>query len=126
MSKTLFITFLVLVSMTSMAKRADPQQVAPVEYDGIIYKTLPWAIDNGTNQNGGFIQAIDKSSSRVLWQLQIYSTKYTSSIERDVQDIFITSIEINSEHNILLIENEKGLIYKVSIKDRRVIVRAIQ
>jgi len=121
MSKNIFIIFIMLVSMSSMAKRAVPQQVAPVEYEGVIYKIVPWANDNGTSQNGGFIQAIDKSTNKVLWQLQIYKTKYMSSIERDVQDVFITSIKIDSEHKILLIQNEKGLMYKVSIKDRRVI-----
>jgi hypothetical protein len=121
MKKAFIILVLVLTSMTSIAKREPPKQVDPLEYKGIIYQTLPWAAENGTNQNGGFIQVIEKDTNKVLWQLQVYKTKYLSTMERDVQDVFITGLKIDKNNEMLLVQSEDDLMHKVSLVSRRVI-----
>src|SRR5687767_9073211 len=111
-----------------MAKRAAPEQVPSVEHNGIRYtadgvvvsqKTVGgWRVVTRRTIATGFIEAIDTKTNKRLWKLRVYKTRYDPRLEKDVQDVFITSLEISG--NALLVVNERDERYEVDLKSRKV------
>jgi len=99
------------------AKRKAPQDVTPVIFGGVKY-SAPHGLAKGSKQNGGYIEATDVKTGNVLWQLQIYQIKYDPKLERDVQEIYITSLEIVKGN--LEILNEAGDKFTVDLSERKV------
>jgi len=113
--KTLLTFLIVLISLSAHAKKLATAIVNPITYQGIIYQTIPWAVANGTDQNGGFIAAVEVASGKVIWLRQLYKTSYTSGMERDAKDVFIESLELNSSKTGLIIKNENEQIFSLSL-----------
>ncbi len=118
--ETIFI-LMFLFTMPAFAKRVAPLPVDPVTHKGIVYSTFPWSYQNGSRQNGGFIKATIKSTGDVIWEKQIYKTKYKRGIETDIQDVFITTIKLTDDASSLVIINEIGDVYSVILKNQMVI-----
>jgi len=51
-------------------------------------------------------------------ELQIYEEKYNLNLERDVQDLFITSMTI--EDGRLLVTNERDETFEVNLKTKHI------
>jgi len=66
----------------------------------------------------GFVVASDTSSGRELWRQRIYQIHVDPSRERDVQDVFITSLTLRS--GSLVIANEHGERYVLDLSTRKV------
>ena len=109
---------LLLFAMPSWAKRATPKEVPPIENNGIRYSAVVWGSDIGEKQNGGFVEAHEIASGKLLWRVKVYSTAYKSGLEKDVQDVFITSLALKNGE--LIVENEKGEEFAVDLKTRKV------
>lgn len=133
MKYVLFILAL-LISISVHAKRPVPALVNDVIHEGVRYSVVHWGIINGTNQNGGYIEARTliveprpkeheagayKVESK-LWGLLLYKTEYKPDLERDVQDVFITSIELSVDKKSLLAINEKGQKFLINLKTRAI------
>lgn len=88
----------------SFAKRGAPQDIPPVVHKGVKYLAPHWGDFKNRLQNGGYIEAWDVNTNRFLWRLRIYTTEYNKNLEGDVQDIFITRMEIKD--GMLVIWNE--------------------
>ena len=116
----LTIICLVLSTTIAFAKRAAPSNVSPVISNNYVFKVLHWASENGTGQNGGYIEVLDAKSGVKVWGLQIYKTNYEQHLEHDIQDVFITSIKINFWNTKLIVTDEMGRQYEVNISDRSV------
>ena len=93
------------------AKRAAPEAVEPVTVHGITYSAPPDAI--------GFVVARNASSGRELWRQRIYSVRINPALERDVQDLFITTLKVRG--GTLLVTNERGEHFVLNLQTRRVI-----
>lgn len=100
----------VFVSGPANAKRSVPGAVEPITVHGITYSAPASAM--------GFIVASDASSGRELWRQRIYRISFNPSLERDVQDVFITSLTLRS--GSLVIANEHGERYAVNLSTRKV------
>ena len=100
------------------AKRAEPRAVEPFTYRGIKYIAPHFKMKNKQVQRGGFIEAWDIKTNKMLWDLKIYETKYDPKLEQDVQDVYITSLKI--EHDKLLITNEWNEIYGLNLETKKV------
>ena len=100
------------------AKRSAPEPVEPVVYQGVKYIAL-----NQDKDDGRYIAALDEKTSETLWELKIYQEKFDENLERDVQEVFIVSLEIAGEK--LLITNEKGETFRVDLEQRRVVDKRI-
>ncbi len=59
----------------------------------------------------GCIVAMNKTTKKELWRKQIYTVEYKSDLEKDVQDVFITSITGNN--SLINVKNEKGEVYEL-------------
>ena len=100
------------------AKRAAPKKVTPVISGGVMY-SAPLRGRGKGEQNGGFIEAVDLDTGKLLWELKVYQIKIDSKLERDVQEIYITSLELVKGN--LEVMNEAGDKFVVDLAKRKVI-----
>ena len=98
------------VTGPASAKRSVPLAVEPVTVHGVTYSAPATAM--------GFVVASDASSGRELWRRRIYRIHFNPSLERDVQDVFITSLTLRGEY--LLIANEHGERYALDLSTRKI------
>jgi hypothetical protein len=117
----LLLIVLSLGSSPAYAKRAAPRDVPPVTLNGIEYSAPHWGLAGGKQQNGGYIEAKDVKTGKLLWELRIYEIKYNPNLETDVQDLFITSMKLVDGR--LQVSNEVGDKVVVDLLQRKVIER---
>ena len=101
-----------LTLMNATAKRAAPADVAPVTNGGITY-TAP-------HDAMGCVIATDAKTGTKLWEKKIYLIKYDSELERDVQDCFISKLEIKDGN--LRVTNERGGEFELDPKTQEITV----
>lgn len=70
-------------------------------------------------QNGGYVVAYEDSTDRPLWCLQVYKTKYDEELETDIQDVFITSLQIHDDK--LIVKAEQSRSHVIDIYTRQVL-----
>lgn len=88
-------------------KRAAPAPVTPLIHNGIEY--------TASQQLGlGNVQARDTSSNQILWKKSVYTITYDEKMEEDVQDIWITKIQVADEKT-LRITDEAQRVHFVSL-----------
>ncbi len=66
----------------------------------------------------GFVVASDAASGRQLWRQRIYSIRLEPALERDVQDVFITSLRLRGQ--ALIVTNERGARFVLDLRTRKV------
>lgn len=110
------LLLIVLVAAGLSAKRAAPSDIAPVHYRGVIFRVVHWEADNFI-QNGGYIEAVDSATGKLLWGKLVYALKYDSKLERDVQDVFIKEMAIDTVQKKLKIKDERNKSYIVNVPD---------
>lgn len=117
--RLLFTIITLFMACTSLAKRPGPTEIKPLIAGGYVYTVPHWSSENGTNQNGGYIRVLDAKTGVEAWGLQVYKTKYKRDIERDIQDVFITDIEINIWNTVLTVKDELGRRYEIDLKTKK-------
>ena len=100
------------------AKRLAPEDVKPVVHKGVRYEVRHWEITRGKAQTGGFVEAWDVATNRKLWERNIYGITYNPDLEKDVQDVFITSLTLVGDK--LVAVNERGEKFHIDISTRKV------
>lgn len=103
------------------AKRSAPAEVKPVVYQGIRYTAPHWVNENGKRIAGGYVEATDVKTNKKRWRIKVYATQYDSQVEKDVQDVFITSLAI--EKDTLVVVNQRNERYEINLKSRNVTKR---
>jgi hypothetical protein len=101
-------------------KRRGPDPVDPVRLGGIRYEAMPWGKARGLSQNGGYVAAIDEKTGDELWLLKVYDVTYDGDMEGDKQDVFVTSLDIDTAGRRLTVENEAGDRFAVDLESRKV------
>ena len=91
-------------------RRSAPEPVDPDTIDGITYEVIHFGKARGLKQNGGYIAKIDQQSGKELDVIRVYKVKYRwwRAIEKDKQDIFITSMSPDESGKKLMISHERG------------------
>lgn len=102
------------------AKRVAPDEIEAVEFAGVRIDVPHWSRDLGMQQDGGYLRASDPESGEQLWLLQVYVTCYDDNMERDVRDVFITSIQPIEGGNELWVQDENGRNFRVDVLTRTV------
>ncbi len=115
-----FTIFTLVLACTSQAKRSGPADVSPLIAGDYVYTVPHWPTDNGTNQNGGYIRVLDAKTGVEAWGVPVYKTKHDPTLESDVQDVFISEIEINIWNTILKVSDELGRKYEIDLKTKKV------
>ena len=94
----------------AFAKRSPPAEVAPVKAGDVTYRV--------EHDQMGCVEAWDTAQNEMLWRRQIYVVKYVAGLERDVQDVFITSIELKDK--TLTVTNERESVYELDLRSLEV------
>jgi hypothetical protein len=102
-----------LATAPAIAKRSAPRPAKPVTANGVEY--------SAPQQFMAFVLATDAHSHAELWRERIYSVNIDPMLERDVQDVFITSLAIDGEN--LVVANERNDIYVLDLVTRTVTQR---
>lgn len=105
------------------AKRAGPDEVAPVRLGDTIYEAVHWGLARGLAHNGGYVRAVDAATGRELWVLEVYRVDYDPKREHDVQDIFITTLRPGDSGRTLEATDEDGRRYEIDPATRSVRAR---
>lgn len=108
----------ILLSSPVQAKRAGPKDVPPVTVGGVQYRVPHFGVFHGKPQNGGHVQAWDLKSNQMLWDRVVYRIRYEPKLETDVQDVFITEIQVRGEH--LFVKNERSEEFEMDLWSGRV------
>jgi hypothetical protein len=98
----------ITLASTVEAKRASPKPVAPVVVGGIRYKVPHFGALHGKSQNGGYVQAWDVKTRKLLWDRMVYRIRYDANLEKDVQDDFITAIRAKRGHLVVKTERSEA------------------
>lgn len=102
-----------LSATISIAKRAAPKPVPAVTLNNIRY--------SAPHQLMGYVVAADTTKNKEIWRKRIYEVIIKPALERDVQDVFITSLVI--ENGTLVITNERGESYTLDLATNSVTKR---
>lgn len=102
------------------AKRRVPK-VEPVTAGKIRYETVRGARSRGFKQNGGVIAAVDTTTDKELWTLQVYETRFDANEETDVQEVFIAKLKLADKGKTLVVEDEHGKAFKVDTEKHKVV-----
>ena len=102
--------FLIGSIAPGLAKRPVPADVAPVVIKGVEYSAPHDAM--------GFVVAKGVSSGKELWRVRIYEVRVNPELERDAQDVFITSLA--EKDGTLLNTNESGEKFTLDLQTRKV------
>jgi hypothetical protein len=105
------------------AKRAGPDEVAPVRLGDTIYEAIHWGRARGLAHDGGYVRALDAATGRELWVLEVYRVDYDPRRERDVQDVFIDSLRAGASGRTLEVTDEAGRRYEIDLQARTVRAR---
>jgi hypothetical protein len=126
MIKAQFIIVLIaLLSISGFcfAKRAAPKDVQPVIDHGV--KHLAPHVTPGYSKEHGYptcpigcVEAWSVKSGKLLWRVQVYEIKYDEKLEHDVQDDFISILQIKNGN--LFVETEHGDKFIVNLKTHEV------
>lgn len=109
--KTIIIVsamFGMLSASMAHAKRSVPKEVTPVVSGAIEYRA--------PRDQMGCVEAWQGDD--LVWRRQIYVVKYYIPLERDIQDSFITTIEL--KNNILIVKNERESEYHLDLTSMEV------
>lgn len=101
------------------AKRRAPT-AKPVVHKGVRYEQMRRPQDHGFTQGGGVIAAIDVSSDKQLWAVQLYRTEFDPSEERDAQEVYVSQLAIDAKDNALIATDERKRRWQVKLDDRSV------
>lgn len=100
------------------AKRRPPPEITPVVVGGVRYTVPHFGALHGKEQNGGYVQAWDAASGKLLLDRMIYRVVYDEKLERDAQDVFIARISV--EGGTLRVDNDLGERFEVDLASGRV------
>lgn len=92
------------------AKRSAPSPVPPVVVGNARYSAPVEAM--------AFVVATAVDTGKELWRVRIYEVRVDPKLERDVQEVFITSLEVKDGN--LIVTNERGEKYALDLKTRKV------
>lgn len=102
------------------AKRLPPEDVPSITVGDLRIDVIHWGREEGFDQNGGVLRAVDTTTGATAWTLKVYEISYDSQMESDVQDIFITALRKPWLRNVLLVSDERGRNYRVDLATRAV------
>lgn len=99
------------------ASRLPPAKIAPVMLDGVRYVQVA-GNESVDGQVGGWLAACNAQGD-VLWTMKVYDNQRTPELEGDVQDVFFSSMSLDADGRLRIV-NERGAVFLVDVKNRRV------
>jgi hypothetical protein len=111
-----FLLFLVILLPPCFCKRTEPKKVPSIFVNGIEFRVVHfYTPENKTPQNGGIIEVYAAGTNTKIDTIVLYTTQYSNTEEKDVQDVFITKMKLLNP-TILQVTNEKKQVFLVNIE----------
>jgi hypothetical protein len=107
-----------LMTSRAHAKRVAPKEIRPVVAAGVRYKVPHFGAVHDKPQNGGYVQAWDIRTGKLLWDRMIYRVRHDPALEGDVQDVFITGIRLKKR--TLRVTNDRSEAFEMDLKTGKV------
>jgi hypothetical protein len=118
---TFAVAALILFGLLSplAAKRLPPPDVKPVTAAGVEYRAAHERYYEGAKPAGlrNFVEAREAKTGKVLWRVTVYEIKYQAGLETDVQDVYITALELDAAGG-LLVRTEGKDRYRIDLGKR--------
>ena len=95
------------------AKRRPPAGIDPVVAGGVRYVVPHFGALHGKEQNGGYVQAWDVASGKLMWDRMVYRVVHDPALEGDAQDVFIVRIGVGDA--ALFVEDELGNTFEMDL-----------
>ncbi len=111
----LFLILLICAALFSGSIPASAKRAAPAAVASVVARGLEFSAPHDTM---GFVVAKGISSGKELWRVRIPGIRVNPELERDVQDVFITSLV--AKEDTLIITNERGEKYALDLQTRKV------
>ncbi len=102
------------------ASRRAPRRVEPVVHDGVRYEQVIGKLLAQQDDTGRYLAAFDVATDRLLWGAKVYDIPQIAELERDVQAVFFTSMQLADDGRSLLIVNERGRRFSVDLASHAV------
>lgn len=96
-------------------KRQAPAMVPHIEHNGVRYEAVQSGPLLGYQQDGGIVAARDAVSGALQWSRRVYPVHYDPSIESDKQEVFISAMTLSGDGASILILNEEGQRFELSL-----------
>ena len=104
--------------MESPKRRAPSAK--PVVHMGVRYEQLRRPQEQGFKQGGGVIAAIDESTKKQLWVVQLFETKFDPEEERDAQEVYVSQLSIDTKGKALIAVDERKRRWRIQLDDHSV------
>ncbi len=98
------------------SSRGRAPAVSPIEHAGVRYEPLPAASSEGL-PSGIYVTATNVKSGKRVWATRVWESVFDPNREADVQNVFIRTLTLDAVAGLLRVEDEKGRIAQVNIKD---------
>jgi hypothetical protein len=100
-----------LVAVPLLAKRTNPEPVAPVVAGGVRYS----ASGDGRDQ---YVVAEEVSNGKLLWKTKVFHNRIKFWVEEDVQWVFITNLKLVGDS--IFVRDEQVRCYSIDLKRKHV------
>lgn len=127
LARSVLLCAVVLVlSSEAFSKRLDPPDLAPVVYNGLEYTAPAFPSLRERSHKilfdgsiGGIIEVCDATTHKLKKRILVYKNYRFPLLEGDVQDIFISSMVLDSANKQLILEDEHGGTYHLDLQSHR-------
>jgi hypothetical protein len=116
--RILVLIAVVCVSRAAYAKRGPAPVVPPLTVNGVRYSVLGGQVGKEP-VSAVVLRAVDMHSGHVIWEATLYEIKLNPPLETDVQDVYVTSMQVVND--VLEVANEAGDTIKVDLATGKVI-----
>ena len=97
------------------ASRRAPRRVEPVVHAGVRYEQVFGKVLPEQDESGRWLAAYDVATDKLLWGVKVYDTPQIAELERDVQAVYFTSLQLGDDGSSLLVTNERGRRFSIDL-----------
>jgi hypothetical protein len=116
--RILVLLAVLCVSRVAYAKRGPAPHVPPLTFNGVRYFVSGGHVENEPISRV-VLKAVDINSGYQVWEATLYEIKLNAPLETDVQDVYVTSMQVVDDD--LEVSNEAGDTIKVDLATGKVI-----
>ena len=77
-------------------------------------------MDQGFDQAGGVIAAIDTVNGRQIWATQLFKTDFDPNEERDAQEVYVSHLVFDTKAGFLIATDERKRRWRINPADGKV------
>lgn len=100
--------------------RVGQPELPAIPFEGRRYEQIMNGDALDLPQRTGYLAVFDAATGSRLALIKVYDVEFDPDMEADVQDVFFTRMELDEAARRIVIENERGKVFYVTIDDQQV------